>query len=201
MDELNPGFFDAVCERMKDYINKQASEGTYIPQRRYCQGAAIPDGTGKIIAFSMVNSQCFPAALAIAGQFERLVDGHGPVFTEQIHTINMRIEVFDPFAVLSPRADPLSASIVAGIRGVVRSSEHSVPKMNGLLNYLLDQDRELSGRTQKHHSFQAFARGRQTAGEVSRGMCLPRSSFARRTDRLSRKWEPSLSTPNMRSTG
>ena len=122
----------------------------------------------------MADGQCFPAALATAGQFESLVDGHGLVFTEQIHTINMRIEVLDPFAVPRLRADPHSALIVAGIRRVVRSGENSAPKTNGLLNYLLDQDRELSGGTQRHLSFQAFARGRQTVGEVSRGVCLPR---------------------------
>ena len=100
--------------------------------------------------FAMVNGQCFPAALAAAGQFDRLVDGHGVVFTEQIHTINMRVEVSGPPVVPKLRADPPSASIVAGIRRMVRSGEHRIPKMNGLLNYLLDQDRELSGGTERH---------------------------------------------------
>ena len=135
----------------------------------------------------MADDPWFSAALATAGQVESLVDGHDPVFTEGINTINVRVEVFDPFAVPIPHADPLSALIVAGIRRVVRSGEHSAPKMNGLLKYLLDQDRELSGGTHRHHSFEAFARGCQTVGKVSRGACPPRSSVVRRTDHPSRE--------------
>lgn len=65
--------------------------------------------------FATVNGQCFPAALATAGQFDRLVDGNGVVFTEQIHTINMRVEVFGPPVVPKLCANPPSTSTVAGI--------------------------------------------------------------------------------------
>jgi len=44
--------------------------------------------------FAMADGKCFPAELALAGQYDRLVDGGSAVFSEQSHTINLRIEVF-----------------------------------------------------------------------------------------------------------
>lgn len=42
----------------------------------------------------MVDVPFFPAEFALAGKFEDLVDWSGSTFTEQIQTINLRIEVF-----------------------------------------------------------------------------------------------------------
>ena len=76
--------------------------------------------------FAMPNGKCFPAALALAGQCDHLVDGGGVVFTEKNQTINLRIEVFDPFVVPKLSADPVSASIVAGVRWMGSAGEYSV---------------------------------------------------------------------------
>jgi hypothetical protein len=67
-----------------------------IPQRLYCQGTAIaPGAVHQIIFFATIYGGDFPAELALAGKCEFLVDGDSPVFTEQVQTINLRIEVFD----------------------------------------------------------------------------------------------------------
>lgn len=41
----------------------------------------------------MANGSFFPAELALAGQYNLLIDGESAVFTEQNQTINLRIEV------------------------------------------------------------------------------------------------------------
>jgi len=60
----------------------------------------MPGGTtGQIIMFAMIDGNSFPARLAIAGQFDLLVDAGGSVFAEKNHTINLRIEVLDLFVI------------------------------------------------------------------------------------------------------
>jgi len=72
-----------------------------IPQRSYCQGTAIPEGArGQMIMFATTGGGYFPAELALAGQYNLLVDAGGAVFTEQNHTINLRIEVPGLFVIL-----------------------------------------------------------------------------------------------------
>jgi len=76
--------------------------------------------------FAMRDGKCFPAERALAGNCDHLVDGGGVFFTEKKQTINLRIEVFDSFVVPELSADPVSASIVAGVRWMGRPGEHSV---------------------------------------------------------------------------
>ena len=56
--------------------------------------------------FAMADGKCFPAESALAGQYDRLVDGGSAVFLEQSHTINLRIEVFSLLAVPKPSLIP-----------------------------------------------------------------------------------------------
>ena len=86
---------------------QECPSGTCIPQRHYVQGSAIPDGaTGRMIMFSMIDGKCFPAALALAGRCDHLVDGGAIVFTEKNQTINLRIEVFVLHAILNLSLTP-----------------------------------------------------------------------------------------------
>jgi hypothetical protein len=85
----------AVFERLMTNITRHA--GLYIPQRRYCQGFAMPEGVApQNIMFAMTDGACFPAQLALDGQCGFLVDAGGIVFAGTNHTIEMRIEVFGP---------------------------------------------------------------------------------------------------------
>ena len=70
--------------------------GSCIPQRRYCEGVVIPTGTGaRSICFAMADSQSFPAHLALIGNCHSLVDRDGAVFTGDVKTISLRIDVFN----------------------------------------------------------------------------------------------------------
>ena len=74
--------------------------GAYIPQRAYNQGTPLQNGAiGHGIIFAMADGTCFPAKLALARQFDRLMDGDSPVFATQNHTINLRIEVSGRFVI------------------------------------------------------------------------------------------------------
>jgi len=53
-----------------------------------------------MVMFGTTDGGYFPAELALAGQYNLLVDGNGAVFTEQNHTINLRIEVQGLFGIL-----------------------------------------------------------------------------------------------------
>ena len=76
--------------------SQKPPSGTPIPQRAYDQGTPIPDGAiAQRIMFTIVNGMSFPAMLALAGNFDRLVDGNSQVFTAQNRVVNLRIEVSD----------------------------------------------------------------------------------------------------------
>lgn len=75
--------------------------------------------------FATLDDKCLPAAHAFAGQCGSLVDGDEVVPTAK-KTISLRIEVFDPFVVPKPPADPISAFIVAGVQWVGRTGEYCV---------------------------------------------------------------------------
>jgi len=82
--------------------SQEFPDRTYIPQRLYCQGAAVPDdATGKTIQFATHGGEHFPAALAHAGHFDHLANRGEVIFTEQDQTINLRIEVFIFHAILN----------------------------------------------------------------------------------------------------
>lgn len=71
---------------------------SFIPQRPYCQGGAMPDGTvPQSIRFVMTDDRCFPAELALAERYNLLAEADVAVFTDSVQTINMRIEVFGLF--------------------------------------------------------------------------------------------------------
>ena len=54
---------------------------------------------GQTIMFATLDGGSFPASLALAGQYDLLVDGGGSVFAEKNHTITLRVEVFGPFVI------------------------------------------------------------------------------------------------------
>ena len=56
--------------------------------------------------FAMIDGNCFPAALAHTESCDHLVDGGAVVFTDQNHTINLRIEVFILHVILNPSLIP-----------------------------------------------------------------------------------------------
>jgi hypothetical protein len=64
--------------------------------------------------FAMADGTGFPAHFASAGRYDVLVDERGAVFTEQSHTINLRIEVFVTF--VTPK--PLSVSFPSAVAGL-----------------------------------------------------------------------------------
>jgi hypothetical protein len=84
----------------------------------------------------MPDGMCFPASHALAGHCDHLVDGGGIVFSEKNQTINLRIEVFDPFVVHKLSADPISAPIVAGVRWMGSTGEHRISQLNGSIELL-----------------------------------------------------------------
>ena len=105
--------------------------GAHIPQREYCQGTPIPgSAAGQRIVFATVDAMYFPATLALAGQFDRLVDGNGQVFASPNHTINLRIEVSGLFDIPKATAHPISASAVARVQRMVRAGEYYVSWVN-----------------------------------------------------------------------
>lgn len=145
---MDPVLADAVYERLMENITKSESDPqvvrswhrmmvfysltlfTCIPQRPYCQESAIPGGGAGMIMFAMLNGESFPAALALAGHCDHLADGGEVFFIEKNQTIDLQIEVFDPFVVPKLSADPNSASIVAGVRWMGRKGEHCLSQMN-----------------------------------------------------------------------
>jgi hypothetical protein len=101
--------------------------GFYIPQRDYCQGTPIPGGAaGQTIMFATLDGTYFPTVLALAGQFDRLVDGNSQVFASLSHTINLRIEVSSLFDIPKVTAHPIYASAVARVQRMVRAGEYYV---------------------------------------------------------------------------
>lgn len=100
-----------------DYFqNQKPPPVTPIPQRLYCQGNPIPHGAAsQRIMFAMEDRGYLPAELALAGQFDRLVDRNSAVFTDHHQTINMRIEVSGIFVVSEAVAHSISTSAVAGV--------------------------------------------------------------------------------------
>jgi hypothetical protein len=104
---------------------QKPSSGTYIPQRTYSQGTPIPGcWAGQRITFATVDEVSFQAKLALAGQFDRLMEGNSPVFAAASHTITLRIEVSDLFVIPKATANTISASIVAGVQRMVRAGEY-----------------------------------------------------------------------------
>lgn len=53
-----------------------------------------------MIMFATTDDGHFSAELALAGQYDLLVDANGAVFTEQNYTINLRIQVPGLFVIL-----------------------------------------------------------------------------------------------------
>jgi hypothetical protein len=108
--------------------SQRPSPGSYIPQREYCQGAPIPGGAaGRTIMFATVDAMHFPATLALAGQFDRLVDCNDHVFSvSPRHTINLRIEVSGLFVIPKATTHPISVSAVARVQRMVRAGEYYV---------------------------------------------------------------------------
>jgi len=104
--------------RRLNFHSQEISSGFCIPQRSYCQGPAIPGGAvAQRIVFVMVNGGPFPAEFALAGQCDLLVDGGDEVFSEQNHTINLRIEVFGSLVTLKPSLTPFLRSQWPGYNG------------------------------------------------------------------------------------
>ena len=79
------------------------------------------------IMFTMSDGKCFPAELALVGQYGLLMDESATVFTDQIQTINMRIEVPGLFFVPKAVVNLISTSAVAGVCWMGSSGEFQVP--------------------------------------------------------------------------
>ena len=116
MGDAKEDFKNAVQKRLNENITVYASDvgahrrsaplprptdrqqtpppGTFIPQRPYCQGTAIPPTEAtQDIPFAVSRGQWFPAELALGGQCNTLVDRDSAVFIDPNHTINIRFEV------------------------------------------------------------------------------------------------------------
>ena len=150
MDKKDLALLDAVDKRLRENITRMLSNpqvvrgwhcmmypsmltvysqrphpGSYIPQRDYCQGTPIPGGAaGQTIMFATLDGAYFPTVLALAGQFDHLVDGSSQVFASPSHTINLRIEVSSLFDIPKVTAHPIPASAVARVQRVVRAGEY-----------------------------------------------------------------------------
>jgi hypothetical protein len=75
----------------------------------------------------MADGMSFPAQLASEGRCELLVDSDAIAFTEQNHTINLRIEVLLSFSSFKVSIiHPVYVPTVAGLRWVGSSREHRV---------------------------------------------------------------------------
>jgi hypothetical protein len=152
MDQADQALLDAVYKRLQENITKTGSNpqvvrgwhcmtfpprltvysqrpspGSYIPQRDYRQGTPIPGGAaGQTIMFVTLDGKYFPTVLALAGQFDRLVDGNSQAFASLSHTINLRIEVSGLFVIPNATAHPISASVVARVQRMVRAGGYHV---------------------------------------------------------------------------
>lgn len=71
----------------------------------------------------MTHGFDFPAELALSGRCDLLVDGDSAVFTEQVQTINLRIEVFHLFLSATSLSSDYHVK-VAGLRGMGSTGEH-----------------------------------------------------------------------------
>ena len=101
-------FSDVASERERTWerllrptvYQQKPFSGTYIHQRRYCQGTPIPNNLARLdITFATVDGMYLPAKLALAGQLDSLVDGNSPVFAPHYSTINLRVEVSGLFVI------------------------------------------------------------------------------------------------------
>lgn len=107
---------------------------------------------GHTIMFTTVYGDCFPSALALAGQCGLLVDGGGLVFTERDYSINLRIEVFDLFS--TPKLPPIPFLSLQWPGYDGWTAQVSIPShgQTGRLSHFLDQNRYLPGGFEKYYS-------------------------------------------------
>jgi len=108
-----------------------------------------------MIMFATTDGGYFPAELALAGQYNFLVDGNGAVFTEQNHTINLRIEVPSLFVIPKLLLISFLRLQWPGYDGWGAQVGTAFPRRVGLFNHFPDQDRELSGGTERNYSREA----------------------------------------------
>jgi len=108
-----------------------------------------------MIIFATTDGGYFPAELALAGQYSLLVNGNGVVFTEQHHTINLRIEVPSLFVI--PKLLLISFLYLQwpgyDVWGVQVGTVF--PRRVGRFNHFPDQDRELPGGIKRNYSREA----------------------------------------------
>ena len=96
--------------------------------------------------FAMFDGKCFPAALALAGECDRLMDGDAVALTEKRQIINLGIEVFVLRVIPSLLLVLFLRLQWPGYDGWEAQVSIVSPGRTVRFNYFLDKDRGLPER-------------------------------------------------------
>jgi len=99
-----------------------------------------------------INGRCLPAALALAGRYDLMVDGGAMVFMEQNQTLNLRIEVFILHATLNLSLIPFLRLQWPGYDRWGAQVSILSPRRTIQFNGFLDKTRRLPEGTERDYS-------------------------------------------------